>query len=880
MYDRVYDVDLDAAPSRSAEARSAQARTVQARPDLSKTGPMAHVDPALREVYASVQANAVGRVATGYVTVDAVAGSAAGAAELEAALVGLGLESPARVGPIVSGLLPVPSIGDAAALPELRALLAPQYLLHREGGSVAVPLVSYPSFVGAVTGEASRALRADQAKATFAVDGSGVRIGVLSDSYNALGGAAGNVASGDLPAGVRVLDDLAAGSDEGRAMMQLAYDVAPGVGFSFHTAFGGIARFAVGIVELFDDGADIIVDDVSSSIEPFFQDGIIAQAVDYVAAQGVPYFSSAGNDSFASYEGDYSDSGSNLVIEGDDVGDLHDFDPSGAVDAFQNVVLGPGQRIRFAFGYDEPSAAAAGATGNVVFVGDPDQAPTSDYDVYILNEPSAVVDSTNVLEASTFNNPAIALPYEFVEYTNVTEAAQTVYVVLVKFSGEDRRLKYRNFGGTRTALEQAEYNGAGTVFGHSNAAGAFATGTAPWFNTSAFNSFVAANEPVAGPAALASFTSFGGVQVRLDVDGNRIAPQDRMKPDATASDADNNTFFGFDSTVDADTNPNFFGTSAAAPNASAVAALMLEAAGGAGEITTSAVYGALEATAGDLRPGPGYNANTNPGYDRRSGNGFVVADAAVAAVAAPVCSPSSPLAFDDFDADGDDATFGEFASVKSGGGPVLLAGCSFVVFDPFTELVTFALAASGSVGSDGTRVFATMNGDQEIPEGTLPDGPGAFALIDGSAEVGQSVGDVLAEAAVVAAVVYLDDDNVFGQVGGGASAAANAQALLQALSQLYATDGEDGPEVDLSVVAVPNPVSGSGTVSFGLAAGGPVTVALYDALGRQVAVLADGAYGPGRHDVAVPAATLPAGVYVVRVLAEGEARAARLTVVR
>ena len=873
---QVVDVDVDAGAALDSGQRAA--------PDYSKTGPMVHVDPALREAYAALQTgasgNAAGRAATGYVTVDAVATAPADAAALEAGLVALGFEPTGELGAVVSGYLPVSAIADAAALPTLRALMAPQYLIERSGGDVVVPLVSRPSVVGAVTGEASRALRAEQARDAFDVDGSGVLIGVLSDSYNALGTASADVATGDLPAGIVVLDDLAAGSDEGRAMMQLAYDVAPGVDFAFHTAFGGTVRFAQGIVDLFDAGSDIIVDDVSNSLEPFFQDGLIAQAVDYVAAQGVPYFASAGNDSFASYEGDFSDSDLDLVIDGANGGDLHDFDPSDAVDAFQNVVLPPGGRVRFAFGYDEPSAAASGVEGSEVFVGAPNQAPTSDYDVFVVNTPSATLDSTNVLAASVFNNPAIGFPYEFVDYTNTTGAAQTVYVVFTKFDGADRRLKYRNFGGTRTVIERAEYNGAATVFGHSNAAGAFATGAAAYFNTAAFNSFVASQQDIAGPAVANSFTSYGGLAIRLDVDGNRIAPDDRMKPDAVASDGDNNTFFGSD--ADGDGRPNFFGTSAAAPNASAVAALILDATGGPGSFSPEDVYSTLEATAADLRPAPTYNFGTGPGYDRRTGFGLLVADQALAvATDAPTCSPASPLAFDGFNAAGDDPTFGEFARVReSGGSPVNLAGCSFVVFDPFTEDVTYAAGATGVVGADGAYVFATTDGDQSIPEGTLPDGPGAFVLLDGSASVGQSVGEVLSDAAVVAAVVYLDDDNVFGQVGGGQSAEANAQALLQALAQLYATAGEEAPEVDLSVVTAPNPLSGSGTVSFGLAAGGPVTVALYDALGRQVALLADAPYGPGRHAVAVPASTLPAGVYVVRVAAEGEARTARLTVVR
>lgn len=876
---QVVDVDVDArVPGLSAALTADQVST----PYLSKTGPMSRVDPALRQAYAAAQTNAVGRSATGYVTVDAVATTAADAQTLETALIALGFESSGEFGSIVSGSLPVSAIGEAAALPSLRALLASQYLVHRADGSeVLAPLVSQRSRVGAVDGEAGLALRAVEARRAFDVDGSGILIGMMSDSYNALGTAAADVATGDLPADVIVLDDLTAGSDEGRAMMQLAFDVAPGVDFAFHTAFGGINRFAQGIVDLFDAGSDIIVDDVSSSIEPFFQDGRIAQAVDYVVAQGVPYFSSAGNDSFASYEGDFSDSNLDFVLDGDNFGDLHDFDLGVDVDAFQNVVLPAGGTLRFVFGYDEPSIIASGIDGSDVFVGAPNQAPTSDYDVFVLNAPNATADSSNVLAASTFNNPAVAVPYEFVEYSNQTGAAQTVYVAFVKFDGADRRLKYRNFGGTRSALEQAEYNGAATVFGHSNAAGAFATGAAAYFNTAAFNSFVASIQDDIGPAIANGFTSYGGLAVRLDIDGNRIAPDDRMKPDAVASDGDNNTFFGGD--FEPDGNPNFFGTSAAAPNASAVAALMLDATDSS--LSPQEVYDNLRNTAADLRPNSRFNIGSGPGYDLRTGFGFIVADQALAAATdTPECSPQSSLAFGDFDTNGDDPTFGEFASVtESGGSPVNLVGCSFIVFDPFTENVTFSARATGVIGGDGTYTFATDNGDQTIPGETIPDGPGAFALIDGSATVGQSVGAVLSNASVVAAVVYRDEDNVFGQVSGGPdqTPAANAQALLQALSQLFATDGEEtAKEVDLSVIAAPNPLSGSGTVSFGLAQAGRATVALYDALGRQVALLADGSYGSGRHSVAVPASTLPSGVYVVRVASESEARTARLTIVR
>ena len=87
-----------------------------------------------------------------------------------------------------------------------------------------------------------------------------------------------------------------------------------------------------------------------------------------------------------------------------------------------------------------------------------------------------------------------------------------------------------------------------------------------------------------------------------------------------APDGANTTFFGSDSTMDADTFPNFFGTSAAAPHAAAVAALLLEA---VPTLTPAAVYSALESTAIDMGP---------PGFDNDSGFGLIQADAALASV--------------------------------------------------------------------------------------------------------------------------------------------------------------------------------------------------------------------------------------------------------
>ena len=77
----------------------------------------------------------------------------------------------------------------------------------------------------------------------------------------------------------------------------------------------------------------------------------------------------------------------------------------------------------------------------------------------------------------------------------------------------------------------------------------------------------------------------------------------------------------------------------------------------------------------------------------------------------------------------------------------------------------------------------------------------------------------------------------------------------------------------------PNPVTGSARLAVALGEAGPVRVAAYDALGREVAVLHDGPLGAGQHAVRFDAAGLAPGAYVVRATTIGGLGAARMVTV-
>jgi hypothetical protein len=95
-----------------------------------------------------------------------------------------------------------------------------------------------------------------------------------------------------------------------------------------------------------------------------------------------------------------------------------------------------------------------------------------------------------------------------------------------------------------------------------------------------------------------SFTSPGPVTMYFDADNNPLPqPDRRRKPDMAAMDGANTTFFVSDVPQDPDFQANFFGTSASAPHAGGIAALVLQAAGGPHSLAPDALRTILQASA-------------------------------------------------------------------------------------------------------------------------------------------------------------------------------------------------------------------------------------------------------------------------------------------
>ncbi len=522
-------------------------------------------------------------------------------------LQGLGLQSGAVYEGLVSGRLPIASIGQAGNLSSLRSM--------RLTGATTEAYKT-PS-QGLVVSQGDQAQRSDVARQAYRVSGAGVKVGALSDSYNCLKGglttAPQDIKNGDLPAsGVQVIDELeaascaAGSSDEGRGMLQIIHDVAPSAQLSFASAFNGEAEFAQNIEKLAQAGANVITDDVRYFDEPMFQDGPIAQAVNNVAKQGVAYFSSSGNYARQSYENPFRPSGQ--YYNGCQ---LHDFNPGSAVDTLQDITLAPGDDVLIALQWDQPFASASkGARGSA-----------SDVDLLLFDDKGNLLptdENAGQFPVSADDNISSGDPIEIVQYFNTTKAPLHINLAMTLCTGaQPGILKWVDYD-YGTNVEYA--TNSPTNYGHSNSAGGAGVGAARYYRTPAFGQ---------NPPLLESFSSAGGVPILFDKNGKRIATEQRNQPRFTAPDGGNTSFFGQltfgDGTpIDGDKFPNFFGTSAAAPHAAGAAALMLEATSKYGGSKKPAdIYQALALSAVDMR---------TPGYDADSGAGLIQADKAISAI--------------------------------------------------------------------------------------------------------------------------------------------------------------------------------------------------------------------------------------------------------
>ena len=521
----------------------------------------------------------------------------------------LGFNIKASYGPIISGSLPITSLSRLESSPSLkfaRPAYKPLHLSEPFDQQFAAKFSSLKR--EPVISQGDTAERSYIARQKYKVNGNNVKVGILSDSYNSLGTAAIGVKNGELPGPgnpfhftkpVQVLADIRGGTDEGRALSEIVHDVAPGAELAFHTAEGGEAAFANGITDLSNAGCKVIADDVIYFAEPFFQDGIIAQAVDKVKQKGVTYFSSAGNTSVRSYESPYRET--QYKPFGPTAGTAHNFSgPGDAPRYYQPIFIPTGGTFIASFQWDQPFFSAGGGATT-----------ESDYDIYLLN------DTGKIVAAGASDNIASGDPLELFGFQNLDPNNNTFFLVIVKYLGPDAgRLKYVMFGDGAFYLTSPSIPGilAPALVGHAKADGAIATGAAYYLQTPAYG---------VNPPVIESYSSVGGVANYFTSFGKRITPFVRKKPEIVAPDGVATSFFSL---------PNFFGTSAAVAHAAGVAALMIQSEK-LKRITPAQIKGILTANTYDMDDP--YTPGFDKGFDFATGYGLIKADGAVGAVKFP-----------------------------------------------------------------------------------------------------------------------------------------------------------------------------------------------------------------------------------------------------
>jgi hypothetical protein len=599
------------------------------------------------------------------------------------------------------------------------------------------------------------------------LDGAGLKIGILSDSFDLHGGEAAAIAEGYLPPAsqIDIVKDGSSGNDEGQAMAELIHQIAPAATIYFYTATDSEADFAAGINTLVADGVNVIVDDVSYSDEPFFQNtGVITQAVESAVASGVDYFTAAGNAGENYYQAVFNPQP--ITLPGiPQALMVHAVDGTSPYEA---VILGNDPVLDFSLQWNEPFGASRYTLGVALYadVGGTYTLVDNFEHASVTSDPVLSVDGTIDLAAGTYDLAFYEIASDQVNGTAVTPGT----FKLIFFDDS-----------SATLIGVGAGVGGGASFGHEVVAGANTVGAIDVDDTP--------SQGVATPVA-EPYSSAGPGVITLNAQGQTLAQAQTVgTPEFAATDGTPTTVFS-----------RFFGTSAAAPNAAAVSLLMLQA---DPRLTTVQVTYMLERSA-------------IPTADTlTAGAGLIQADTAVAEA---LTADTTPLWTNQDSSDvWSDALNWSDGAVPGAASPVSItdgAGIftdQYAVFDDDPSDSVAALSVDGG-GSTGAYPFLYVDQGVRLDTGTLTLGLGAIALrgtlIDaGGLATGSAVGTVDVQGGVLSigaragAVGISFDDTPAGDLVLAAGPAAPDADIAATIGDFVAGDTIDLPNVAGTLVA-------------------------------------------------------------------------------
>ncbi len=504
---------------------------------------------------------------------------------------------------VVQARIPVTDIQAVAALPFVKYIRPPTY---------AIP------FEGSVDTEGDSILKADQVRSLLHVDGTGVKVGVISDGIKGIfatscttcsGVTGGPISTGDLPSatGTRSGGVLVASSGgitaarsfqqngdlegiqpgcafpgagaEGTALLEIVHDIAPGAQLYFANAATDLEFNQA--VDYIDSNADVGLDDLGFVYDlPY--DGTSDVSANTAAQLNSSsnrvrgYFTAVGNFAAYHYLSLYTDSGQNFVCPlsicpSGQYGDLHLFQPVAAAKATPdlpatNDALGLGAQPYDVIELPGVSAAAPSGGEAVIVLEWDDRfgASSNNYDLFLVDSATG-----KVVASSTSSQTGNQDPVEAIDYINSTSSTQTLHILIqnVKNLAQPKHLNMYIFqpecaaAGPKTldytTLQDHNFNTYGqSVIAESDAGGSPVSVT----------SVGATGDILTGqPVNLSESTTiepYSGIGPTLD---------GRTKPDIAAVD-------GVSITGAGNFEVPFYGTSAATPHVGGIAALLLQAA--------------------------------------------------------------------------------------------------------------------------------------------------------------------------------------------------------------------------------------------------------------------------------------------------------------
>ncbi len=453
---------------------------------------------------------------------------------------------------IVQAWVPVDALRDLSGLPVVQNVRLPDYP-HLNAGSIQT--------------EGDAVLKSDELRTALGVDGTGVTIGVISDGVSGLATSQG---LGDLPAvdtsTCNVVPQSPTSSDagaEGTAMLEIVHDIAPGASLMFgHFGFNysGTALDFNAAVDCLAANADIVVDDIGWFIVGPYDGSSFVSANTAGALNGpgpiLGYYTAVANLAQAHYQDPYVESSTVLTGAGidpllppADTWVLHEFDATGGPKGTKHaglvarpadgnrVILPPDGSLSIFLSWDDPWGSSL-----------------NDYDLFIR-------DGSDVnICGGDFQGPGPnSFPAEACFWENTGPTDLELDIIIGNYLGDAAPVTFDMFLLCRSCLD-------------------LGNGNSMDFNTEGSS---VPNQSDAGGSP-ASVVSVGAVRHSTPNDiepfsSRGLTEDGRLKPDIVAPDGVCVTGSGgFGQPSCQGSGNRFFGTSAAAPHAAAVAALLLE----------------------------------------------------------------------------------------------------------------------------------------------------------------------------------------------------------------------------------------------------------------------------------------------------------------